>query len=333
VFTSHRKILSPGVSGQTQPRLLWLSKEVQAEISRILGHAPGQLRQRYWSEGSRTLWILEETGKEDLITAGFVIREGAWSRRKCWCTAKAAAWKFVTPLFESVKGMFLVADNRLDHGIDGISARPCRCRQCSAWRVPRCILTAWRASPRERKTRIGKTRIWKTKIQTTRERAMSWIIHHLRILRRWHARIGVAAMLYLPVLVVSGWALNHGADLELDGREITAPWLMRWYGIEAVAPSLGYALGDTHFVWSGEKWALGNHKLKSVSGEPTGAVESAGIYYLATASTLYLYQADGSCWTSWRKLLCPDSPSWRWARQSTKSCCRQPRKFLPLTTV
>ena len=34
-------------------------------------------------------------------------------------------------------------------------------------------------------------------------------------------------------------------------------------------------------------------QAKTDSGEPAGAFESAGIYYLATASTLYLYQADG----------------------------------------
>jgi uncharacterized iron-regulated membrane protein len=137
---------------------------------------------------------------------------------------------------------------------------------------------------------------------------MSWIIHHLRIIRRWHARIGVAAMLYLPVLVVSGWALNHGEALRLDAQEISAPWLMRWYGIQAVAPSLGYALEDTHFVWSGEKWALGNHKLLAEAEAPAGAVEAADVYYLATASTLYLYQADGQLLDKLEKASLPGAP-------------------------
>ena len=137
---------------------------------------------------------------------------------------------------------------------------------------------------------------------------MSWVIHHIRILRRWHARAGVLAMLYLPVLVISGWALNHGEDFNLDGREITTPWLMRWYGIAAVAPSHGYVLGNRHFVWSGEKWALGNTMLPAATGEPAGAVESAGIYYLATASTLYLYQADGQLLDKLEKASLPGLP-------------------------
>ena len=62
--------------------MLLLTKDMQSEVSRILGHAPRQLRQRYWSEGARTLWILEEIGKTDPITAGFVVKEGRIEQAK-----------------------------------------------------------------------------------------------------------------------------------------------------------------------------------------------------------------------------------------------------------
>lgn len=122
---------------------------------------------------------------------------------------------------------------------------------------------------------------------------MSWVIHHIRIIRRWHAKVGVTAMLYLVFLVFSGWALNHTEALRLDEREITAPWLMRWYGIQAAAPNNGYALGDAYFAWSGEKWALGSRLLAAAGGLPVGAVSAEGIHYIATAGTVYLFQADG----------------------------------------
>lgn len=122
---------------------------------------------------------------------------------------------------------------------------------------------------------------------------MSWVIHHIRVIRRWHAKIGVAAMFYLVFLVVSGWALNHTEGLRLDEREVTAPWLMRWYGIQAETPVLGYALGTTYLAWSGEKWALGSRQLLISAGVPVGAIDVEGIYYIATARTLYLFQKDG----------------------------------------
>ncbi len=105
-----------------QPKLLWLSKEVQAEVSRILGHAPRQLRQRYWSDGSRTLWILEEIGKEDLITAGFVVRDGRIEQAKVLVYRESRGMEVRYPAFlNQFKGMSLAGDNRLAGDLDGIS--------------------------------------------------------------------------------------------------------------------------------------------------------------------------------------------------------------------
>src|SRR6266581_4674702 len=44
----------------------------------------------------------------------------------------------------------------------------------------------------------------------------------LRLLRRWHARIGFAAMLFFLILVVTGLALNHGQSLGLDDIFVVA---------------------------------------------------------------------------------------------------------------
>lgn len=122
---------------------------------------------------------------------------------------------------------------------------------------------------------------------------MSWIIHHIRIIRRWHARLGMLAMLYLVFLVFSGWALNHGETLSLNAREITTPWLMRWYGISALPAESGYALGDSYLAWNGEKWALGNTRLANSSEPPVGAIALDELVYIASANTLSIYQADG----------------------------------------
>src|SRR4029077_15096181 len=50
----------------------------------------------------------------------------------------------------------------------------------------------------------------------------------LRLLRRWHARIGFAAMLFFLILAATGLALNHGPDLGFDGRFVHAERLARW---------------------------------------------------------------------------------------------------------
>jgi len=105
-----------------QPRILWLNKESQAEVTRILGHAPHQLRQRYWSEAGKTLWILEEIGKEDKITAGFVIHNGRVEHTRVLVYRESRGNEVRYPAFTSqFKGAALAADNTLDRNIDGIS--------------------------------------------------------------------------------------------------------------------------------------------------------------------------------------------------------------------
>src|SRR5690606_41739809 len=58
------------------PQLLWLTGDKQAVATDILGHPPASIRVRYWQRGSRSAWILEEIGKEEPITAGFVVDNG-----------------------------------------------------------------------------------------------------------------------------------------------------------------------------------------------------------------------------------------------------------------
>lgn len=122
---------------------------------------------------------------------------------------------------------------------------------------------------------------------------MSWIIHHIRLIRRLHAKIGVAAMLYLIFLVLSGWTLNHAGSLKLDRLEINTPWLMRWYGLASVTPDTGFLTESTHLAWSGDKWAVGDQVLTHQDEQPLGAAETAGVIYIATPHTLSLFQQDG----------------------------------------
>lgn len=105
-----------------KPALLWLTANVQAGVTSILGHAPSQLRQRYWSEAGRTLWILEEIGKEDRITTGFVVSEGRIERVKVLVYRESRGMEVRFQSFlDQFRGGSLIDDNRLDKTIDGIA--------------------------------------------------------------------------------------------------------------------------------------------------------------------------------------------------------------------
>jgi hypothetical protein len=105
-----------------EPGVLWLTRDMQADVTRILGHAPAQLRQRYWSDGSRTAWVLEEIGKEDFITSGFVVKDSRIEQVKVLVYRENRGMEVRYPTFlRQFQGAGLSPDNRLDRDIDGIS--------------------------------------------------------------------------------------------------------------------------------------------------------------------------------------------------------------------
>lgn len=103
------------------PKVLWLTKDLQAQAAGILGHPPVQLRQRYWSDARRSVWILEETGKEEVITAGFVVADGRIDRVRVLVYRESRGQEVRHSSFlKQFKDAKLAKDNRLDRNIDGI---------------------------------------------------------------------------------------------------------------------------------------------------------------------------------------------------------------------
>jgi len=104
------------------PKVLWLTKDLQAQAAAILGHPPAQLRQRYWSDSRKSVWILEEIGKEELITAGFVVVEGRIDHVRVLAYRESRGQEVRTPSFlKQFKEAKLAPGDRLDREIDGIA--------------------------------------------------------------------------------------------------------------------------------------------------------------------------------------------------------------------
>lgn len=104
------------------PRVLWLSRQMQAQASAILNHPPAALRQRYWSDGAKSLWILQEIGKEELITAGFVVSQGHIDHVRVLAYRESRGQEVRDASFlKQFSGAGLDQSDHLDRGIDGIS--------------------------------------------------------------------------------------------------------------------------------------------------------------------------------------------------------------------
>lgn len=54
-------------------KMLRLNRELKQKVKAILSHAYPASRIRYWHDGQRTAWIIDEIGKEQPITMGVVI--------------------------------------------------------------------------------------------------------------------------------------------------------------------------------------------------------------------------------------------------------------------
>ena len=106
--------------------VLWLNKTLKKQIETILDHSYRGFRVRYWqqrdTDNNKSVWILDEIGKEKLITTGIVINNQRIQQVKVLVFRESRGWEvrhdFFTDQFKQVK---LKTDQQLDKTIDNIS--------------------------------------------------------------------------------------------------------------------------------------------------------------------------------------------------------------------
>lgn len=104
------------------PKLLWITAAMQPEITRIMGHPSAQRRIRYWRDGVRSAWILDEIGKEEPVTIGYVVDKGRIERVRVLIYRESRGDEVRYPRFtEQFKGATLKNEIDLDRSIDNIS--------------------------------------------------------------------------------------------------------------------------------------------------------------------------------------------------------------------
>lgn len=105
-----------------EPGVLWITKDRKVVTSRIMAHSKGPRRIRYWVDGSRSAWVLDEIGKVKPITTGFVIDNGQIERVAILIYRESRGWEVRYPFFtDQFIGAVVDGEYRLDRSIDGIS--------------------------------------------------------------------------------------------------------------------------------------------------------------------------------------------------------------------
>lgn len=103
-------------------KTLWLKDPHQQIAKDMLGHKYRALRLRYWIDGGRTAWILDEIGKEAPITIGVVVSNSGIEDVRILAYRETRGWEVRHPFFtEQFQGLSLKGNGRLTQRIDGIS--------------------------------------------------------------------------------------------------------------------------------------------------------------------------------------------------------------------
>jgi len=122
-YQTPEDFLSETFSGKVpEPGIIWVTGKRKDVVKKILGHRYPALRVHYWRKHQRSAWILEETGKEQPITAGLIVNNGRLERIKVLVYRESRGWEVRYPFFtDQFKGARLDRTGDLDRHIDGIS--------------------------------------------------------------------------------------------------------------------------------------------------------------------------------------------------------------------
>lgn len=101
---------------------IWITPDKKQVISDILQHTPTFIRVKYWQHEDKTVWVLNEIGKEKPITVGVVISRGKIQQLKVLAFRESRGWEvkheFFTRQFNAAS---LSEDLKLTQTVDGIS--------------------------------------------------------------------------------------------------------------------------------------------------------------------------------------------------------------------
>jgi len=107
------------------PETVWVTGELRNTVESVLGHKFGVLRVRYWRDGARSAWILDEIGKELPITIGTIgvtVDDGTIDNVRVLEFRESRGWEVRYPFFtDQFADARLAKDRRLDRNIDGIT--------------------------------------------------------------------------------------------------------------------------------------------------------------------------------------------------------------------
>ncbi|MFT7651162.1 MAG: hypothetical protein ACI9ON_002033 [Limisphaerales bacterium] len=102
-------------------KTVWPTGELRSELQGILGHRPA-LRFKYWGANGKTVWVLDEVGKDRPITAAVVINQGKIEDVQVLVFRESRGWEVKYNFFtRQFADLWLRSSNDLSGHIDNIT--------------------------------------------------------------------------------------------------------------------------------------------------------------------------------------------------------------------
>ncbi|MBL4763130.1 MAG: PepSY domain-containing protein [Gammaproteobacteria bacterium] len=111
---------------------------------------------------------------------------------------------------------------------------------------------------------------------------------NVRSLYIWHRYLGVAAALFVVVLVITGILLNHTEALSLDERQMTSKTMLSWYGINSEPEKIEFCSAAGCASQVGRKTFVNEKSLPFFQDTLKGYVKLPLFHVLADTTHVYL---------------------------------------------
>lgn len=123
VYKQPSEFIKSAFSGKIpNTSILNISGDVKSRSKAIMAHSYGESRVRYWKQGSKTVWILEEIGKTQPITTGFVVEKGRIKSVEVLIYRESHGWEVSKPFFtKQFSNATLKSGDRLSADIRNIA--------------------------------------------------------------------------------------------------------------------------------------------------------------------------------------------------------------------
>lgn len=117
------RFLQDGFAGKVPAhQMLWLTPDLKARVAKVLDHPYAGMRVKYWRDGNRTAWVIDEIGKERPITIGVIVDAGRIAQIQVLAFRESRGGEVRYPFFtKQFVNAGLKEGDRLDSRIDGIT--------------------------------------------------------------------------------------------------------------------------------------------------------------------------------------------------------------------